>query len=299
MNSRVVLSHATRYQYDRPVHLGRQTIRLCPVTQLRSVRGYALDVSPEDADILWRQDRYGNRVAEIQVTERVTHFDVYVKMEVDLAAIPENALKFGVQLERPLCTAYGAIDSAGTQVRRFVEAWRPAGQKNTFAALMALNREVARRLTYQRRLEPGVWTPDETLDRASGSCRDSAWLLVTVLRHLGHPARFVSGYLIQPDPEGALDCELHAWAEAWIPEQGWVGFDTTSGRMVGQNHIPLAVAARPEEAAPVSGLLDRCRSTLDVTMRVEPLGSDQGTAQGGAGLALIGKAGVMRSHEAL
>ncbi|MFT8991261.1 MAG: transglutaminase family protein [Gluconobacter albidus] len=292
MNSRVILRHHTRYQYDRPVFLGRQTVRLCPVSQVEPIiRNYALDVSPDNADVLWRQDAYGNRVAEIRVPERVTAFDVSVSMDVDLGSRQDAA--GGV--ETPLCAAYRDVDAAGTQVSRFVEAWRVAGEQRAPSVVADLNRAVAERLTYQRRLEPGVWAPEETLQRESGSCRDSAWLLVTVLRHLGFSARFVSGYLIQPDDAEGLSCDLHAWAEAWIPESGWVGFDTTSGLTVAQHHIPLAVAGRPEEAAPISGMLDRCRATFDVTMRAEPFLSGSDTPE----LVMIGQPGVMRSYEAL
>ncbi|MBS1103133.1 transglutaminase family protein [Gluconobacter sp. Dm-62] len=292
MNSRVILSHHTRYQYDRPVFLGRQTVRLCPVSRVRSaVRNYALEVSPEGADVVWRQDAYGNRVAEVRVPDRVTGFDIAVSMEVDLGT-QSDAL---VTTEAPACTVYRAVDAAGVYVSRFVEAWRSAGAELTSSVVADLNRAVAERLTYQRRLEPGVWTPEETLQRGSGSCRDSAWLLVTVLRHLGFSARFVSGYLVQSDTTEGLSCDLHAWAEAWIPGQGWVGFDTTSGLMVAQHHVPLAVGGRPEEAAPVSGMLDRCRATFDVTMRADTLPSGKDFSE----LAMIGKPGVMRSHEAL
>ncbi|WP_408737369.1 transglutaminase-like domain-containing protein [Acetobacter lambici] len=141
--------------------------------------------------------------------------------------------------------------------------------------MMAINRGIARQVSYQRRLEPGVWSPEETLRNGAGSCRDSAWLFVNMARYLGHAARFVSGYLIQSaltaDTEEVLTGELHAWAQIFIPERGWLGFDTTSGLLTGEGHIPLAVAARPENAAPVSGLLDRCNATFNVSMKVERL----------------------------
>lgn len=296
MNSRVILRHQTRYQYDRPVFLGRQTVRLCPVPQVRSaIRDYALEISPENAEMTWRQDAYGNRVAEVRVPERVTGFDVSVRMDVDLGARPT----LSALAEAPVCTAYRDVDAAGAQMSRFVESWRMAGAEKTSEAVADLNRAVAEHLTYQRRLEPGVWTPEETLQRQSGSCRDSAWLLVTVLRHLGFSARFVSGYLIQSDTADGLSCDLHAWAEAWIPGDGWVGFDTTSGLVVAQHHIPLAVTGRPEEAAPISGMLDRCRATFDVTMHAEPLLSGREAPELAPELAMIGQPGVMRSHEAL
>lgn len=141
--------------------------------------------------------------------------------------------------------------------------------------IKALNQAVAQRIQYQRRMEPGVWTAEETLQRASGSCRDSAWLLVSAARQLGFSARFVSGYLIQEEcKEGkltTLNGDLHAWAQVRIPQKGWIGFDTTSGLLAGAGHIPLAVANTPQDAAPVSGVLDCCKAVFDVFMQVQHL----------------------------
>lgn len=261
-----------------------------------AIRDYALEVSLDSADITWRQDAYGNRVAEVRVPDRVTQFEVAVSMDVDLSALPG----LSAPADAPVCMAYRDVEAAGTHLSRFIEPWRLAGTTQTSATAADLNRAVAGHLSYQRRLEPGVWTPEETLQRESGSCRDSAWLLVNILRHLGFPSRFVSGYLIQPDQAEGLSCDLHAWAEAWIPEEGWVGFDTTSGMVVAQQHVPLAVASRPEETAPVSGMLDRCRATFDVTMQAYPLASRSDlSARNAPELAMIGQPGVMQSHEAL
>ena len=144
--------------------------------------------------------------------------------------------------------------------------------------LVHLNQLLQRQIKYLIRLEPGVQTPEETLSKGSGSCRDTGWLLVQLARHFGLAARFVSGYLIQlaPDvksldgPSGAAHdfTDLHAWCEVFIPGAGWIGMDPTSGLLAGEGHIPLSCTPEPSSAAPVTGAVDKCKTTFRHEMRV-------------------------------
>src|SRR5215213_4859213 len=289
---KIALEHRTTYRFDRPISIGPHVIRLRPAPYSRTpIESYSLTIFPDDHFINWQQDPFGNYLARAVFPSKAPELTITVGLVADMRTI--NPFDFFIE------------DYAGTYPFRYppelaadlkpyldispkargpifddwVEATAPpADGQPTIQFLGALNSALYRDVAYSVRMEHGVQTPDETLTRQIGSCRDSAWLLVTALRNCGLAARFVSGYLVQlapdqPSPDGPSGpsedfTDLHAWAEAYIPGAGWIGLDPTSALFAGEGHIPLAATPQPASAAAITGSTEPAETIMDFSNRV-------------------------------
>jgi uncharacterized protein (DUF2126 family)/transglutaminase-like putative cysteine protease len=296
----VALHHKTTYQYDRLVNLGPQVVRLRPAPHSRTrILSYSLKVTPAKHFINWQQDPQSNYLARLVFEAPTREFCVEVDLVAEMAVLnpfdfflEPDAEKFPFTYDHALDHELAPFRLKAASTPQFTKylgdlkrgilpgviADKPESRPRTIDFLVALNQRLWLDIKYTIRLEPGVQTPEETLQLSSGSCRDSAWLLVQLLRHFGLAARFVSGYLIQlkadvkslDGPSGAEKdfTDLHAWTEVYLPGAGWIGLDPTSGLLAGEGHIPLAATPDPSSAAPISGALDECKCEFAHDMRV-------------------------------
>lgn len=274
----VALKHQMGYKYDRLTKMSPQIIRLRPAPHTRTpISSYSIKITPENHFINWQQDAFGNYLARVVFHDPIKEFKVNVEVVAEMKVInpfdffmEENAETFPFEYDSDLkkeLAQYLELSQGGEELAKWADSLKEFYGQNTVDFLVSVNQKLYNQIDYTVRLEPGVQTPDETLTKALGSCRDSAWVLVQAMRHIGMAARFVSGYLVQlksdkeviDGPSGPVEdfTDLHAWCEVYIPGAGWIGLDATSGLFAGEGHIPLCCTPETSSASPITGFTSK------------------------------------------
>jgi uncharacterized protein (DUF2126 family) len=295
MGIQVALNHRTQYRYDKAVSVGPQVIRLRPAPHCRTpILGYSLSVTPSGHLLNWQFDLHNNHLARLLFPDKTSEFIVEVGLVAELSpfnpfdfflepGVEDYPFEYSPELAKdlePYRWIDPSVDPAGPLLQAFLGKLSRE-KRGTISFLVDLNQRVRNQIEYVTRLDPGVQTCQQTLEKGTGSCRDSAWLLVQILRHLGIAARFVSGYLIQlAADESASDAasgpqsdaaDFHAWAEAFLPGAGWIGLDPTSGLFAGEGHIPLVCTPNASKAAPIEGTVELADVDFSYSMSIRRL----------------------------
>ena len=294
MSIKVAVRHKTEYRFDRPVSLSPHTLRLRPAPHSRTrIEAYSLEVEPEGHFLNWVQDPYNNYLARLVFPDKTRRLSIDVEVIADMVALnpfdyflEDDATEFPFSYDDELgqdLAPYLVIDEEGPLLRKWLSGI-PRKKQPTNDFLVAVNQRLERDVEYIVRLEHGVQTCEETLAAERGSCRDSAWLLAQIMRHLGLASRFVSGYLVQlttdqkaldgPSGPSADFSDLHAWTKVYLPGASWVGFDPTSGLLAAEGHIPLAGTPHYLHAAPVEGSTDTCEVAFEYSNTVARIFED-------------------------
>ncbi|MBC2594809.1 transglutaminase family protein [Ruficoccus amylovorans] len=270
----VEIAHTTRYRYDRPVSFSAHQLFLYPrENQVVRAQDFSLETYPASTT-RWVRDCFENVVLRtdfgISISERLEFTAlIQVRLRVENPfdfILDPHAMAYPMRYHPHEEKALGAYLSEGVSpgANRVLDWFyhavkNPLRSDNIVSFLSEINAAIFNDITYQRRDEMGIQTPDETLEKRSGSCRDMAVLMIALCRQLGLAARFVSGYLYDPPAQGGEHSfnrahgSMHAWVEVYLPGAGWKGFDPTNGILTNHFFIPTAVSSDPAWVNPVQG----------------------------------------------
>ncbi|MEP0202049.1 MAG: transglutaminase family protein [Halioglobus sp.] len=281
---RFKILHRTYYNYTGEITLGTHRLLLRPREdhELR-IESFNLTLSP-DANVYWHRDVEDNSVAIASFSSPTKQLSIEVEMVI--AQFNNDPLDFVVSdyavnypfvyepHDELILQSYRlpAQQEELAHVQEWLAAiWQRGESIQTFSLLQRIAEAIFNEMSYCVRNEPGVQSASETLAKQSGSCRDFACLFMEAARSLGLAARFVSGYLHAPLMSQEIGT-THAWAEVYLPGAGWKGWDPTTGKVAGGDHVAVAVSRLPESVPPVGGSFKGAQqSTLDVGVWVTPL----------------------------
>lgn len=273
--------HETTYRYVNPVELGRHKLLIRPRDghDLR-IESSKLIIKPAGL-VSWHRDELDNCVALVTfASNKVQELNIISEVTVSHYLSERRQLPLLDRVyrypfaytphERHLIAAYLTNTPGDTLLNQWLA--NIVSGDSTPEVLLQLCRAIYEGFQYQARDAEGVQSAAQTLSRGKGSCRDYAWLFVLATRNLGLASRFVSGYF-HTAGTALSDGATHAWAEVYLPGAGWTGYDPTCNRMAAENHIPVAVAANPQDIPPVSGLftgLSGATPAMTVRVNVNP-----------------------------
>ena len=260
---RLHLVHETSYTYSQPVRFSPHRLVLRPREgHDMHLRFMNLETTPV-SKIRWYRDILDNAIAVAEFEDEGTELKIRSEFVIGLPPAMKGK-------PAPIPVSYpsaleGIDELAAVPYRQFTYPPEIARLRQWFAAsgigpvpgemrpiFDDLAAMIRKKIKYNRREEPGVQSPVSTIQLGSGSCRDMAVLMIEASRSMGFPARFVSGYLESSNSKVGRG-STHAWAEIYLPEHGWTGFDPSIGTRIGPGHVAVGVSHHPRGVMPVTG----------------------------------------------
>lgn len=249
---RIRIAHETIYTYDRPAAYAIQTLRLTPRSHYgQFVCNWRIDV---DADCRMDRDEdpFGNVTHTYTVDGPFDHLRVHAEGEVETEDT-NGAVRDAVErLPVPFYLRETDLTAADAEIRAFAQDLSAGEGGDTLATLHAMQRELNRTMRFDVEATSSATTAAQAFSARHGVCQDFAHIFVAGARFLAIPARYVGGYLLRGDGQTSQDAG-HAWAEAMVPNLGWIGFDPANGTCVTDHHVRVAAGLDYLGAAPVRG----------------------------------------------
>jgi transglutaminase-like putative cysteine protease len=258
------LRYQTTYRYEEAVGFSPHDVRLFPRSDRFSrVRRLDFSATPK-ATIRYSRDVFENIVASCYFPERSKELTFKLAINLDLDEkdpfhfiLEPNAVEMPFEYDNATAKLLGPYRERRTARELAIPGWNPPAKENprgTISSLVELNQRLHECIGYERREEGEAHSPEETLRRGRGACRDVTVLLAEVLRQQGLAARLTSGYLRESDSETKrAEGSLHAWTEVYLPGAGWIGLDATNGVFCNHNFIGAAVGLTPADITPIGG----------------------------------------------
>jgi transglutaminase-like putative cysteine protease len=244
---RISIDHTTRYTYEAPVRYSTQYLRLAPQSSTHQrVVDWALETSGTPIEL---RDGYGNTLHVLTLDDPITEMVIRASGVVETSGgVDEQDIE--PRLSPLLFLRPTALTRVEGEMIAFADEF--SARDGGVDALHDLAAAVLAKLPFQAGVTQVHSTAGEAFDAGNGVCQDHAHVFIGCCRHLGVPARYVSGYLYS-DGHSESVVASHAWAEAWVANR-WHSFDITNSRPQGEHHIRLAIGADYLDASPVRGV---------------------------------------------
>jgi len=256
------IRHRTHYKYDGWVIDSANQLKLYPLQdQYQKVRNHQVHISDHPA-IQVTKDYFGNATGFFSILSPHQELIIESLLEVEISPFPEPDLKpdagLWTQIQREeIQLQYhdylkAEMAECHLEVQGVIaEIWTK--EVHPLVMIQQFSEFIYNHFTYQKGVTTVETSVDEIWKLKAGVCQDFAHMLLYMLRLVGIPGRYISGYICPGSSEWRGEGATHAWAEAWLPDTGWIGIDPTNKCMAGQRHVRIATGRNFTDCTPVKG----------------------------------------------